>query len=343
MKFMGHQLRRDKTCQNCSHFVAERFCPKCGQENTETRKSFYHLFIHFAEDFVHYDGQFWRTIKCLLFSPGKLSREYLSGKRKSYMPPVQLYIFISFMTFFVPAVLPGLNEKDEETAHVEVKNQEEDEKEDGKASEKNRYNKVYSDDVELSFFGFEDVKSVNELDSIQQSLPKEKQLSPLKYYIYKKSLQKAEHFSKMDQDEFGEKFLRSFLHNLPKTLFLYMPFFAAFLWVFHSKKKWYYFDHGIYTLHFFSFMLLLILVNILFCWTTNLIFRDSTIITVLQVLLGTGSFFYSIFYFFRSHSRVYGERKAISRLKCIALFIIDTFFMMLISILYLVYTALNIH
>ncbi len=338
---MGHKLRRDKTCQNCSHFVAERFCPKCGQENTETRKSFYHLFIHFAEDFVHYDGQFWRTIKYLLFSPGKLSREYLSGKRKSYMPPVQLYIFISFITFFIPVVLPDPEEKSEQKEKEPVKNYVEQELE--KSFAENKKNKVINGPVPFSLFGLEDVKSVHELDSIQQSLPEEKRLSSLKYTTFKKMLEKTRDYSQMDNDVFKEKLVESFGHNLPKTLFVYMPFFAMFLWLFHSKKKWYYFDHGIYTLHFFSFMLLLILLTILFCWFTNFVFGDNGLITTLQVLLSIGCFFYSIFYFFRSHSRMYGERKFISRLKCTALFIIDTFFMMVISILYLIYTALGVH
>ncbi|MUH01775.1 DUF3667 domain-containing protein [Scytonema sp. UIC 10036] len=32
------------------------------------------------EDFTHYDGQFWKTIKYLLFRPGKLTKEYLQEK-----------------------------------------------------------------------------------------------------------------------------------------------------------------------------------------------------------------------------------------------------------------------
>ena len=52
---MGKEpLRKDKTCLNCNYTVKERFCPNCGQENTETRKSFYHIFSHFFKDFTHY-------------------------------------------------------------------------------------------------------------------------------------------------------------------------------------------------------------------------------------------------------------------------------------------------
>ncbi|MFN3020938.1 DUF3667 domain-containing protein [Chryseobacterium sp. TY3] len=67
------------------------------------------LFTHFIEDLTHYDGQFWGTIKNLLCEPGKLTNTYLEGKRQMYVPPVKLYIFVSFLTFFVFAFFPTID------------------------------------------------------------------------------------------------------------------------------------------------------------------------------------------------------------------------------------------
>ena len=100
-------VRADKTCLNCNYVVENRFCGNCGQENIDTRKTFHHLFIHFFEDLTHYENSFWKTIRNLLFKPASLSKEYLSGKRMSYLAPVRLYIFISFVTFFLIAVIPS--------------------------------------------------------------------------------------------------------------------------------------------------------------------------------------------------------------------------------------------
>ena len=102
-------LRKDKTCLNCRYVVENRFCPNCGQENTDIQKTFHHLFIPFFEDLTHYENAFWKSIKNLLFKPATLTKEYLSGKRLSYLAPVRLYIFISFVTFFLITVFP--NEK----------------------------------------------------------------------------------------------------------------------------------------------------------------------------------------------------------------------------------------
>ena len=64
------------------------------------------MFIHFFEDLTHYENAFWRTIKNLIFKPSALTKEYLSGKRLSYLAPVRLYIFISFLTFFIISIFP---------------------------------------------------------------------------------------------------------------------------------------------------------------------------------------------------------------------------------------------
>ena len=97
------KLREDKTCQNCGDEVTVRFCPTCGQENIETKKSFHYLFTHFIEDLVHYDNSFWKAIKyLLLYTPATLSIIYLQwSEEKQFMAPVKLFIFINFFAFFV--------------------------------------------------------------------------------------------------------------------------------------------------------------------------------------------------------------------------------------------------
>ena len=62
----NNPLRTDKTCLNCGHQVENRFCSNCGQENIDTRKTFFQLFVHFFEDLTHYENAFWKTIKNLL-------------------------------------------------------------------------------------------------------------------------------------------------------------------------------------------------------------------------------------------------------------------------------------
>src|SRR5690349_22469253 len=80
-----------------------RYCHVCGQENVEPKESFLHLVTHFFNDITHFDGKFFTTLKDLLFKPGFLSKEYMIGRRASYLNPIRMYVFTSaifFLLFF---------------------------------------------------------------------------------------------------------------------------------------------------------------------------------------------------------------------------------------------------
>ncbi len=344
------QLRKDKTCLNCRHVVESRYCPNCGQENTDTRKTFHHLFIHFFEDLTHYENAFWKTIRNLLFKPSSLTKEYLSGKRLSYLAPVRLYIFISFITFFLLAILPD-TEKKESNEHKPNKNvnlitdsiaptqlQMDQLVESGVISKKKAdsiNSKIRKKNRKFNF-GY---KTVAEMDSIQKHGSKEEKLSDWEYDLNKKLIAIQE---KNSRAELLDKFKESFMHNFPKVLFIYMPLFAFSLWLFHDKKRWYYFDHGIFTLHYFSFILLIVLVltlieKFIYLFGTNFI---TIPFNGFIQLVGYG---WTYYYFFPAHHRFYGETRIISFLKTITLFFINAILISIILLAFIIYTFLHIH
>src|SRR5210317_1561489 len=59
------------------------------------------------EDFLDLDSRLMRTLKPLLLHPGKLTRDYLDGRRFRYTPPLRLYIFSSMAFFILAAMLAG--------------------------------------------------------------------------------------------------------------------------------------------------------------------------------------------------------------------------------------------
>ena len=316
-------LRKDKTCLNCRYVVENRFCSNCGQENTDTRKTFHHLFIHFFADLTHYENAFWKTIKNLLFKPATLTTAYLSGKRLSYLAPVRLYIFISFITFFLITVFPNRdstssNSNDEK---VMVKSAKEE------VIEKRKVN----------VFGVE-FNSLKELDSIQKQAPQSEKMSDFNYWVVEKVLTVTENNTK---EELLEKFLESFLHNLPKVLFIFMPFFAFNLWVFHNKKRWYYFDHGIFTLHYFSFLLLLFLLLFLTDKVLSL-FQKSSILSFFSGAINFVGFGWMVYYFYPAHHRFYRETRLVSFLKSSFLFLINFIIVIILLTTFAFYTFINL-
>lgn len=364
---MAHKnpLRKDKTCLNCNYVVDNRFCPNCGQENSDTRKTFFHLFVHFFEDLTHYENAFWKTIKNLIFRPASLTSEYLSGKRMSYLAPVRLYIFVSFVTFFLLSVIPDneseklvkitnnskgfvgkkASEKDtifkEQEKIIELEKKGLITKKESDSLQKyvlDAKEKGIEDEDQFSLFG-KYYKSVHELDSIQKySKPNEK-LGTVSYWLNRK-MQLVQ--DKYTAKELKEKFLELFVHNLSKSLFIYMPLFAFLLWIFQNKKRWYYFDHGIFTLHYFSFLLLGILIIKIVSYLLGFL-GDNMIFRIIHFIFNSVAILYMLYYFFPAHHRFYGDSRIVSVLKGIIMFFINMIFISVILALFAIYTFINIH
>jgi hypothetical protein len=93
--------RKEKNCLNCDTEVQGRYCHNCGQENIEPKESFWGLVSHFFKDITHFDGNFFSTVNYLILKPGFLSKEYMIGRRASYVNPIRLYIFTSAFFFLI--------------------------------------------------------------------------------------------------------------------------------------------------------------------------------------------------------------------------------------------------
>jgi hypothetical protein len=93
--------REEKICLNCNAHLHGRYCHVCGQENLEPKESVWHLISHFFNDITHFDGKFFSTVKFLITKPGFLSKEYMLGRRASYLNPIRMYVFTSAFFFVI--------------------------------------------------------------------------------------------------------------------------------------------------------------------------------------------------------------------------------------------------
>jgi len=99
------RLAGSAQCLNCGTVLQGPFCHYCGQPDRNFLRFFPVLLRELMEDFLDFDSRFIRTMKPLLFKPGKLTRDYLDGRRFRYTPPLRLYIFSSIACFFLAALL----------------------------------------------------------------------------------------------------------------------------------------------------------------------------------------------------------------------------------------------
>jgi len=99
------KLAGSAECLNCGTDLRGPFCYFCGQPDRNFMRFFPALLRDMLEDLLDLDSRFMRTLKPLLFKPGRLTRDYMSGRRFRYVPPMRLYIFSSIVFFLLAAFL----------------------------------------------------------------------------------------------------------------------------------------------------------------------------------------------------------------------------------------------
>lgn len=88
------------TCLNCGTALIGTHCHACGQRGDvhRTLGAFFHDLLHGV---LHVEGKIWRTLPMLAFRPGRLTREYIDGRRASYISPIATFLFVIFVFFAV--------------------------------------------------------------------------------------------------------------------------------------------------------------------------------------------------------------------------------------------------
>ncbi len=93
-------------CANCGTLLVGPFCAACGQ-SAHVHRSVGHIFEEFLHGIWHFDSKAWRTLPRLAFAPGRLTRDYVYGKRAGYIAPLALFLFSVFLMFFVFGLIGG--------------------------------------------------------------------------------------------------------------------------------------------------------------------------------------------------------------------------------------------
>lgn len=87
-------------CQNCGTLVSQRYCPNCGQLAASFHRPLWNLIGESITDTFAIDGRAARTLPMLMFRPGRVTRNYIDGKRARYVPPFRLLLLSSLVFFF---------------------------------------------------------------------------------------------------------------------------------------------------------------------------------------------------------------------------------------------------
>lgn len=330
--------RKEKNCLNCGTHVIGRFCHNCGQENLEPKETVWHLVSHFFKDVTHFDGKFFTSLKDLLLRPGFLSREYITGRRASYLNPVRMYLFTSAIFFLIFFSLYSVTENDLSVSTtlwgrsvVEIKNMDSAKLDEftkkannGKALSRPEV-MVLIDSGSTFHLAPGNYTSREQYDSLLKSGAKKHNWFE-RQMVYKNFELKKKYGS--NSKVILPALINRFMHTLPQMLFVLLPLFALILKLVYVRRKQFYFvDHIIFTIHLYIFIFLVMLITFGISKLANLLhwiwLKYIVLILVLVIF----------FYFYKALRNFYKQCRSKTILKyfiLLLLFLVTTILMFIV-------------
>lgn len=255
-------------CVSCGSDFQGMYCNICGEKVNDTKERTVVYFLKQVFSAITFsDSKLLRTLKYLIFAPGKLSAEHRIGRRVKYTSPLQLF-FLANLIYFILQPIDVLN-----------------------TPLGNQQYQMY-DNVAESV-------TVNKMESEGITY----QVLEQKYNDLSESISKL-------------------------LLIIMVLIFAVAVSILFYNKKYLFYDHLIFSLHFFSF-----LIFILFLFTPYFVkllaALSSTLQFNLEWILNNEDIFTIVFilpllltYLYISVKRYYEQKWFIVALKCLVLFVL---------------------
>jgi Protein of unknown function (DUF3667) len=291
---------RAARCDNCGAPVSGRYCGACGQRVEPPVHSLWHFTKVASEDLTHADSRLWRTLTALLFKPGYLTREFSSGRRARYLPPVRLYLVLSVVFFLwahatKPSYLVSVDTEHGVSA-TEL----------GKSA---KVSEVYTPFSPARPGESPQQRTERLCRNASYDGPWQKQIAPLVPAVCRRVV-----------EDNGRSLAEAYQHNLPRAMFLFLPLLAAGMKLLYWRPRHYYVEHLLLFLHNHAFVFLIAML----AWAAG-----ALLPTAVGTALRGAVFIYVLWYVYRSMRVVYGQGRALTFAKLLPL-----------SLFYLVSSAL---
>ena len=333
------QLPDHTDCLNCGAELRGQYCGDCGQRATSRLISLWELLRDGFGDLLDLDSRLWRTLIPLLVRPGKLTLDYLQGRRARYMPPFRMYLVLSVVFFIVAffdpqddlsllfepepeptpeehqeqqeqrdAALGEAQEAIDELAAEGVLSAEQAERardgiEDSDGGPKITF---YGDDeAGLNFQYDEDtgdcaVTGIERLPEwVQRRLTKERLEGMCE---------------RIGADE-GKTFGDLLLDNIPIALIVLLPLMALVLMGLYPLSRRYFVEHLLFFVHFHAFFFLILTLQIRVGRVGPMLFIPEPIV----ILVLVAASLYIPVYLYKAMRRVYGQGHLLTLTKYIVL------------------------
>lgn len=262
-------------CLNCGYpfFRNEVYCPECGQKNKNNKITFNSFINEVFKGFTSWDAKFWKTLLPLITKPGKVSKDYIEGKRTRYTNPFRFYLTTSVIFFLLVGLgnaiesyqeFLGENQKSLNNDLEILTGNENSTSVKDSLNTKNdtitiKHAQVFKKDI-TKFVSFQrkhpNLPAHQALDSLKQ--PK----TFFNKFLYKKS-ETINGFSKRP-DKSINTLINQATSHLSTAIFILLPLFALFLKLLYFRQKYTYVEHLVFVFHTQTvFFILLIFFSLL--------------------------------------------------------------------------------
>ncbi|TXB63054.1 DUF3667 domain-containing protein [Phaeodactylibacter luteus] len=324
---------RTTYCPNCYYPMPQTgpYCGHCGQKYTTGRVRIWTLIGDFLESIFNVDSNILRTTLAL-FVPGKLTRDYFEGKHKRYVSPLRLFFATAVVLFAVLGLYLFTNLESQMTRATNksryqaylssFRNQLDSARAqaaalfpEGEAQlpgldslsaliedpRKDSFNLVYFKRVRTGL-----VESVPVAVSMEDLMEMPLDSLPPHYGIrgFWHQLQ-VRQLAKLNRE--GGDFTRFALSKLIWMAVLMMPAIALMLKLLYIRRRYFYVEHLVFTLHYHAFAF--------FCLSAVLLVANTGWGYTLGEFLFPISILGTAFYLYKAMRRFYRQRRFKTLLK----------------------------
>ncbi|MFQ5982800.1 MAG: DUF4286 family protein [Woeseiaceae bacterium] len=307
------ELRPLPPCLNCGTTLGGQYCGNCGQRARSRLISIWELIRDAFGDLFELDSRLWQTLVPLVIRPGRLTRDYLEGRRARFMPPFRMYLVLS-VVFFLVAFFDPREEFSLLFEQAAEPTEEEDEAAEipGEVLEELGMHGIIiggqvsaedsaSVDIDLSDGESDFSCDIDDIESADMPEWLSSRVTPERLQVICERI----------RADSGRALLDKLLDNIPAALFILLPLMALVLKVLYPLSKRYYVEHLLFVVHYHAFFFLVLTLQILFARFVTLVSLPETAADIVLI----GASLYIPVYLFKAMKRVYGQGSFTTTLK----------------------------
>ena len=368
-KMDADDSRSAETCRNCGTVLSGQYCGSCGQRARSRLISTWELVKEAFGDLFELDSRLWRTLIPLAVRPGRLTRDYLEGRRARFMPPFRTYLVLSIVFFLVaffdpreqfsiffaadetPAEPPAaaaqsttpppsaeqirrqvFDDLAEQNLVLEP-NGDIDPGETGKAD--GAPGNASDESEESTAFNIRFTDEGADTDADCENLQMENAPPWLATRLTPARLKVICERATADG---GASLIGRILDNTPAALIFLLPLMALILKILYPLSKRYYVEHLLFVVHYHAFVFLILTLQIILSRLVSITGLPEAIASVGVAVV----FFYVPIYLYIAIRRVYAQGHLLSSLKFFVLFMSYCAGLALIFLIVLLFSAFSI-